>query len=128
MAVDDQTPAVAGGGALARIWARAVFGCCFVPMRGPELEQLLSELSKQLLVAAAADPPDPEPARRAGGALVNAHLTDPAVLETTLNVLSANLPTGPGQTKVQAALGAGYTRALRDRTLLEQERLARAII
>ena len=111
----------------ARDWARAVIRCCFVPMRMVELEQLLRELTERLLVAAGTDPTDLPAARRVGEALVRAHLTDPGVLEATLVVLSHHV-TGPGTVAVQAALSAGYTRALRDRTLVEQEHLARAVI
>lgn len=111
----------------AREWARAVVRCCFVPMRMVEIEQLLRELAQSLTVAAASDPPDLESARQVGKTLVRAHLTDPAVLEATLGVLSRHL-TGPGAAAVQAALSAAYTRSLRDRTLLEQEHLARAIL
>ena len=113
---------------VAREWVRAVAGCCFVPMRMVQVEQLLRELTRRLLAAATADPPDPVPARQVGQELVNAHLTEPAVLEATLRVLSRHLPPGPGAAVVQSALGAGYTRALRIRTLREQDHLARAII
>src|SRR5206468_4299757 len=49
-------------------------------------------------------------------------------LEATLAVLARHLPTGPRSADLQAAVAAGYARALRRMTLVEQERLARAII
>lgn len=113
---------------VAREWALAVVRCCFVPMRMVDIEQLLRELSRQVLAAAAADPPDAEAVREVGRALVRAHFTEPEVLEATLLVLGRHLPAGPKAATVQATLSAGYTQALRNRTLVEQERLARAII
>jgi PAS domain S-box-containing protein/diguanylate cyclase (GGDEF)-like protein len=67
------------------------------------------------------------PARRVGAALVEAHMTDPAILEATLTVLHSWLPPGSNSVRVQAAIAAGYAKALRSITLAEQERLARSI-
>jgi diguanylate cyclase (GGDEF)-like protein/PAS domain S-box-containing protein len=129
---------------LARAWARAIAGRTFVPMGTWEIEKLLLEPAQRLLAQLAdtepvpdTEPlPDTEPvpdkgqateavAREVGAALVAANLTDPVVLEAALTTLAAYVPIDHA---ITAAVAAGYARALRARTLIEQERLASAII
>ncbi|HKT05050.1 MAG TPA: EAL domain-containing protein [Rugosimonospora sp.] len=99
---------------------------------GPvELAELLRPLAATVLDVAAGSEPsgvDGGAAREAGAELVRAHLTDVAVLRTTLTVLAGQLPDGGPSTVALAALAEGYAAALRDVTLVQQERLARAII
>ncbi|MEN3309502.1 MAG: hypothetical protein V7603_5704 [Micromonosporaceae bacterium] len=117
----------ADAGALARHWAASLMESGYVPMGPVELEALLRDLADDVLKVVDV-PADPEPARAAGAALVQAHLTGPATLRATLTTLGAHLPPGPPSTMAQATLAAGYATALREVTLVEQERLARAII
>jgi diguanylate cyclase (GGDEF)-like protein/PAS domain S-box-containing protein len=117
----------ANAAALARQWAASLMECGYVPMGPVELEAVLRGLTDDVLAVVRA-PEDTEPARAAGEALVQAHLTGPATLRATLTVLGAHLPPGPPSTVAQAALAAGYAAALREVTLVQQERLARAII
>src|SRR5262249_25242727 len=117
----------ANGGTLAYRWATSLIACGYVPMGPVELEAVLQDLADAVLKVAEA-PEDPEPARAAGAALVRAHLTGPLTLSATVTVLGAGLPPGPSSTMAIAALAAGYAATLREVTLVQQERLARAII
>jgi diguanylate cyclase (GGDEF)-like protein/PAS domain S-box-containing protein len=116
-------------GGLAREWATTLTECAYVPMGPAELRQVLHRQADRVLeVASGRSGVDSQPAWEAGAALVHAHLTDPAVLRATLTVLATHLPPGPPSTMAQAALAAGYAAALREVTLVQQERLTRAII
>jgi diguanylate cyclase (GGDEF)-like protein/PAS domain S-box-containing protein len=109
-------------GALARTWTAAVRAAGFVPMSYAETAALLSRLAGDLATR------DAGAARRAGAELVQAHLTDPAMLEVSLGVLEDALPPDVASARARAAFAAGYALALRDTTLRQQEQLARAII
>lgn len=116
---------------LARAWARAVATQGYLPISVAETEQLLREPSQDLVALATAGAnghmTSLEPAARAGAALVAAHLTDPGMLISSLTVLGAELPPGPHLLPVLSTVAGGFARALRSQTLLEQERLARAV-
>jgi diguanylate cyclase (GGDEF)-like protein/PAS domain S-box-containing protein len=124
----------------ARAWARAIVPIGFVPMSAAELDRRLLALSRSLANAVLAERFVARPGYDAGVALVASHLTDPAVLDATLTVMRAELPAalaanGIGAEELadrvaglEAALAAGYARALRDTTMAEQERLGRAIV
>ncbi|MCO1657737.1 putative bifunctional diguanylate cyclase/phosphodiesterase [Pseudonocardia humida] len=68
---------------------------------------------------------DTQRLRRVGARLVEAHLTEPAALQRTLELLSAELA-GPRTAVAMAALAAGYAQALRSRTRDEQQRIMTA--
>lgn len=116
---------------LARAWARAVATHGYLPISMAEAEQLLQDPSRDLVDLAAAGASGRatslEPAARAGAALVAAHLTDPGMLVSSLTVLGTELPPGPHLLPLLSAVAGGFARALRSQTLLEQERLARAV-
>jgi diguanylate cyclase (GGDEF)-like protein/PAS domain S-box-containing protein len=112
-------------GELARAWALAIVGCPVVAMGTWEVEELLREPAGRLLAARARREALLTAAGEVGAALVAANLTDPAVLEATITTLAGHLPVDP---VLSGVLAAGYARALRKRTLVEQERLATAII
>jgi diguanylate cyclase (GGDEF)-like protein/PAS domain S-box-containing protein len=82
----------------------------FVPFSSDDLDALLERLADQL-------DNDPE---GVGAALVEAHLTDPAVLAATIRILDDK--------SVAAGVAAGYARALRAATMAEQERLNSAVL
>jgi diguanylate cyclase (GGDEF)-like protein/PAS domain S-box-containing protein len=117
--------------ALARAWARAVAAQGYVPISAAETEQLLQDPSRDLVAlaarGAAGQAVELEPAARAGAALVEAHLTDPGALTSTLIVLGTDLADGPHLLPLLSAVAGGFARALRSQTLLEQERLAKAV-
>ncbi|GAA2515446.1 putative bifunctional diguanylate cyclase/phosphodiesterase [Pilimelia columellifera] len=112
-------------------WARRLSATTYTPLRPPELRGLLTALAADLETArgsADAEASLAEWGRRAGATLVDAHLTDPAALETSLLVLGERLTPGPPATAAAGAFARGFTTQLRAATLREQERLAQAII
>jgi len=113
---------------LARAWARAVAPTSYVPMGRREFVAHLTDLAGRLVTAAGAEPFDPKPAHEVGVALVAAHLTQPEALDRTLVVLGAQLDGCPPErlAGLQGALAAGYTHALRERVLVEQEEIQAA--
>nr|MDT0661413.1 EAL domain-containing protein [Micromonospora sp. DSM 115978] len=138
-------PAAEGGtgdGArrFARRWAREVARLGFVPLSSVETERLLYAHTLGLAGAALADPFTAEPAYQVGRALVEAHLTEPAVIDWSVWALGTRFaaevlvdrpappaPTLPERTAaLQGALAAGYAAALRERTFTQQERIARS--
>ncbi len=132
----------AGLSGLARSWAQAVAGHGFVPTDAAGIERHLADLSRDLGHALVAAEFTAAPAYQVGVALVHAHLTDPAALEETLRLLGTALPAAAGADQagldagdvaarlvaLQAALAAGYARALRNATMAEQERLNKAVL
>jgi diguanylate cyclase len=116
----------------AHLWARAVTGTSFVAMGPAEVDACLTALTAQLLDALHGDPFDPAGAGAVGAALVDAHFTSPETLGRTVELLGRGLP-GVDTAGLRARLGtiqgrlaAGFTAALRDRTLAEQEAIGRA--
>jgi diguanylate cyclase (GGDEF)-like protein/PAS domain S-box-containing protein len=107
--------------AFAVAWADAVAGCALVPLSRPELTDLLRGLARRLL-----DPGEPDPGQ-VGAALVDAHLSNSAVLAQTLVVMDARLPAAR-LPALRAAVASGFAGRLREVTLAEQEQLAQAII
>lgn len=66
-------------------------------------------------------------AEEAGGLLVDAHFTDPAVLARAVRLLQErSAPNGRGPT-VAGAFAAGWATALRERTLRDQEEIRLAV-
>ncbi|MER5886765.1 EAL domain-containing protein [Streptomyces sp. NPDC001941] len=129
----------------ATIWSRAVFPVTATSMTRPEVERHLLPLARELGAALHARPFDTAPAQRAGAALVAAHCTDPEALARTLGVVESYLVLylGEGTTgaaghgaeelrarcaRLQHALAAGFAQALRERTLTEQEAIARSAL
>ncbi|MFF5171191.1 putative bifunctional diguanylate cyclase/phosphodiesterase [Micromonospora sp. NPDC000089] len=119
-------------------WSRAVRRLGFVPLSADETERLLLAHTVRLAVAVSAEEFDAGPAADVGRALVEAHLTEPAVLDWSVRALGgrflasvlpvrADRPDAVARVAaLQGALGAGFARALRDRTFSQQERIARS--
>ncbi|WP_432904638.1 putative bifunctional diguanylate cyclase/phosphodiesterase [Micromonospora matsumotoense] len=119
-------------------WARAVRRLGFVPMSADETERLLLVHTVRLAQALLADEFSAAPAEEVGRALVEAHLTEPRVLDWSVRALGEQLPQRvlpPGDlpsdlaarvAALQGGLAAGFGRALRDRTFSQQERIARS--
>jgi diguanylate cyclase (GGDEF)-like protein len=113
-------------------WASAIHRACFVPMSRAERCELLSRLTGWLIDGLRAEPFDPRPGHRAGAALVAADYTAPEVLARTITVLHTRLLPELSQPGEAAAarlsalvegVAAGFARALRDRTLDDQEEI-----
>jgi diguanylate cyclase (GGDEF)-like protein/PAS domain S-box-containing protein len=114
---------------MARAWAVAIAGTSYVSMNGLEVQDFLTGLASRLITATAREPFDPVLAREVGATLVATHFTQPASLEHTLATLARYLTVPPERlAQVQGALAAGYSAALRDRVLGEQEEIRTAAL
>ncbi|MET7640616.1 EAL domain-containing protein [Streptomyces sp. NPDC005438] len=137
----------------ATIWSRAVYPSTATSLTRKEFEDYLYPLARQLAEALHAHPFTPAPAREVGNSLVAAHCTSPDALPHILGVVDAYLVLysgqrgGPGDSaeregrptltaeeararcaRLQHAISAGFSRALRERTRVEQEALSRAAL
>lgn len=121
----------------AQAWAQAVTGTSYIPMPRRELEEFLAELTLRLLQVLRSEPFDVRLGQSVGTDLVAAHIASPEGLGRTIETIKLRLAqdlelTGPElPTRMARLLGevaAGYSRALRDRTLDEQEQIRRAAL
>lgn len=124
----------------ATIWSRAVFPVTATSLTRIEVEQHLLPLARQLSESLHGRTFDPQAVQRIGAALVDAHCTDPEALSRTLGVIDSYLVLycGSGEieqtaeesrarcARLQHALAAGFAQGLRERTLAEQEAIARS--
>ncbi|NLU80002.1 EAL domain-containing protein [Micromonospora sp. HNM0581] len=128
---------LAGAQRYAADWAGAVRRLGFVPLSAAETEQLLLRHTLRLAeVLLSADAPEPA-AQEVGRSLVDAHLAEPGVVEWSVrtlgerfrsDVLAAGRPELDTRiAAIQAGLAAGFARALRERTFVQQEGIARAM-
>jgi diguanylate cyclase (GGDEF)-like protein len=124
-----------GLAAFARAWAKAVAGTSYLPMTRSQLEDLLCRLAERLAGALSSDPFDQRAGQQVGADLVAAHIASAEGLGRTLEVIQLRLLPDLGlagedltdrMARLLAAVGTGYARALRDRTLDEQESVRRA--
>ncbi|WP_309094309.1 EAL domain-containing protein [Streptomyces sp.] len=123
----------------ATIWSRAVYPVTSTSSTRPEFEELLLPLARRLSEALLARAFDADTGKAVGAALVDAHCTDPEALSRTLDCVDAYLVLycgGDGDpedlrarcARLQHAMAAGFARALRERTLAEQEAIAQAAL
>jgi diguanylate cyclase (GGDEF)-like protein/PAS domain S-box-containing protein len=125
----------------AAIWSRAIYPVTATSMTRAEFEDHLVPLARVLSDALRATPFDPRAAAPVGTALVDAHCTDPEALPSILGVIDAylvlycppdpELPTDDSRARcarLQHAVTVGFSRALRERTLHEQESISRAAL
>ncbi|MFI7523634.1 putative bifunctional diguanylate cyclase/phosphodiesterase [Micromonospora globbae] len=106
-------------------------------MTQAQLEALLQRLTDQLADALLAEPFDLRPGHRVGTELVANHIASAEGLGRTVEVLQLRLIRDLGlvgddvedrMARLLAAIATGYARALRDRTLDEQESIRRAVM
>jgi diguanylate cyclase (GGDEF)-like protein len=119
----------------ARAWADAVHGTSYLPVTRTRLEALLRGLTARLAEALEAEPFDVTAGHRVGAALVAAHVASAAALGRTIEALHLRLISDLGLSgldtrerlgRLVAAIATSYTRAVRQRTLDEQESIRRA--
>ncbi|MET9468642.1 EAL domain-containing protein [Streptomyces sp. NPDC006544] len=133
-------------GRFATIWGRAIFPVTATSLTRAEFEQHLVPLTRALVDALCARPFEAAAGQRVGSELVAVHCTDPEALAGTLGVVESYLVLycGPGGSDTEGALdteeyrsrcarlqhgiAAGFARALRERTLKEQEAIARSAL
>lgn len=117
----------------ARAWAQAMDGTSYVPMTHVEIEEFLFVLAGRLAAALRAEPNgSTAPGYEIGAGLVAAGFDSPEGLGRTVGVIHDRLLsdlgfTGNGPrhrlTNLLETLIAGHSRAMRDRTLDEQEEI-----
>ncbi|HET9381232.1 MAG TPA: EAL domain-containing protein [Streptomyces sp.] len=123
----------------ATIWSRAVFPVTSTSSTRPEFERQLVPLARRLSEALRSRVFDAGEGQAVGAALVAAHCTDPEALSRTLDCVEAYLVLYCGEdgdqedlrarsARLQHAMAAGFAEALRERTLSEQESIARAAL
>ncbi|MEU9190414.1 EAL domain-containing protein [Streptomyces sp. NPDC048484] len=123
----------------ATIWSRAVFPVTATSLTRPEFEQRLLPLARRLSEALRARMFEAAEGQAVGAALIGAHCTEPEALSASLDCVDAYLVLycggdGPQDAlrarsaRLQHAMAAGFAQALRDRTLAEQEAIARAAL
>jgi diguanylate cyclase (GGDEF)-like protein/PAS domain S-box-containing protein len=115
---------------LGAAWAAAVQASSFVSFDRRHLQTALVR-SAAALLAAVDDPGDDtdrtQQAHAIGRWLVEVHFTQPEALERSLAVLGPHLMRNPHRgAPIVAALAAGYSAALLERTRTEQERITAA--
>lgn len=124
----------------ATIWGRAIFPVTATSLTRTEFERHLLPLTRSLVEALHARSFDAAVAQRVGAELVAVHCTDPEALAGTLGVVESYLVLYCGSgaqgteeyrarcARLQHGIAAGFARALRERTLREQEAIARSAL
>jgi diguanylate cyclase (GGDEF)-like protein len=122
-------------GTFARAWAKAVSGTSYLPMTQVQLETLLQRLTERLATGLLAEPFDLRIGQQVGAELVAAHIASAEGLGRSIEVIQLRLLRDLGlvaddvedrMARLLATVATGYARALRDRTLDEQESIRRA--
>ncbi len=140
--MSEPPPWAAAGGwpgatRFSREWAAAVVGTSYVPLGRDEIESMLYRFTVQLAETLVDDDAGTRMAHQVGMRLVEADLVAPEALGRTVALVSGQLlgclelpekDFGGRRDLLVQALATGYARALRDRTLDEQEAIRRAAL
>jgi diguanylate cyclase (GGDEF)-like protein/PAS domain S-box-containing protein len=120
---------------VARAWAQAIAETSFISINSRNLVTRLTRRVVKLLEVLDADVENAGAAREIGQALVSSHFTDVASLTGTLTALGDELTpyaVSIGRDgrlrRMLSALAGGYSQALRDLTLTEQEQIHTAVL
>ncbi|MFI9600128.1 putative bifunctional diguanylate cyclase/phosphodiesterase [Streptomyces sp. NPDC004069] len=124
---------------LTTIWSRAVFPVTSTSLTRPEFEERLLPLARRLSAALRERTFDAGEGEAVGAALVDTHCTAPEALSRSLDCLDSYLVLYCGEggdqedlrarsARLQHSMAAGFARALRERTLAEQEAIAQAAL
>jgi diguanylate cyclase len=123
-------PSADGLATFTREWAKALVGTSYVPMTRAERHDFLGDVAGRLAEAVTAEPFTSSRGYEIGTALVTADFAAPEALGHTVSVIGDRFLSDLGITGDEArhrlsellgSLAAGYSWALRDRTLDEQE-------
>ena len=118
-------------------WASALAWTSYVPLSRAERIALLTSYAQRLVDSLTADEFSTTIAYEVGTAMVRADFAAPETLGATIRLLDENLVTVAGMddatgrprlSQLLGGLAAGYTGALRDRTLDEQEAIRAAAL
>jgi diguanylate cyclase len=119
----------------ARAWAKSVTGTSYMPLTHAELESFLKGLTVRLVEALYAEPFSVRRGYQIGAELVAAHVASAEGLGRTIEIIDLRLLRDLGlsgddirdrMARLLGTVAVGYARALRDRTLDEQESIRRA--
>jgi diguanylate cyclase (GGDEF)-like protein len=126
-----------GASRFARDWAASVAGTSYVPLSRGEIESMLYRFTVDLAEILVDDTAGTRVAHEIGMRLVEADLVSPEALGRTVALVGGRLLDALGLNEtdfggrrdlVVQGLATGYARALRDRTLDEQEAVRRAAL
>ena len=126
-----------GARTFARAWAAAIAGTSYLPMAHARLEELLEGFTLRLQRCLEYGDPQLADAWQVGADLVAAHITAAEAIGRTVQLLDTRLlddlqrPADrlrPRLPELLGAVTAGFARALRDRTLEEQDAIRRAAL
>jgi diguanylate cyclase (GGDEF)-like protein len=143
---DDPEPQAPAGRGLTAGREAALLGCVqelaraaretsYVAMDRRQLEHYLQDVLARLVRALVAEPFTTDPGYQVGAELIGAHFTGPEMSGRVVKILGSrllpdlDLDTPAHRTRLAALLGAvstSFARALRDRTLDDQEDIRRA--
>ena len=121
----------------ANAWSRALAGTCYVPMSTAAAEEYLCGLAGGLADALLSEDFRPTAGYDVGTALVTTHFSSPEALGCTIEVFEERFLEDLGLQRPDArvrmarllgSLASGYARALRGRTLDQQESIRRAAL
>ncbi len=134
----DPGPGSARPSQLSAEWAAALLKTSHVPMSSANVLRFLDDLARRVVAIIEGSPFQPQSAAEIGSALVDAHFVGVNALGCSLRAFShiardrpASSPApdaGERLGAVQEAIATGYVRALRERTLAEQESIRKAEI
>ncbi len=133
----DSAPGSPGVAAFARAWTKAITGTCYVPLTVAEVERYLSGLTGRLAAALAQEPFSPQIGYDVGTDLVAANFTAAEALGRTIEVMQLRMLRDLGAAtpddadrlgRLLGSLATGYAKAIRDRTLDEQETIRQAAL
>ncbi|MFY1695097.1 putative bifunctional diguanylate cyclase/phosphodiesterase [Solwaraspora sp. WMMA2101] len=129
---------VDGARRFAQRWAAAAGQLGYLPLSSAETVDILLGHTLRLAAAVTAATFSDEPGRDVGRALVDDHLTEPAVLDWTVSALGRDFlplvlphladpaPARQRVSQLQGTLAGGYARALRNRVFAQQSSIRRA--
>jgi len=123
-------------GVVADEWAEAVIGTSYLPLSGPEARAFVHELVDDLNGLLVREAFTPAAAQAIGARMVEAHFTNPLSLSRTLEVLlsAPDRLGGSGDQltrrwrQLVVSLAEGYTRALKDWVLRQQQEMLEAAL
>lgn len=115
---------------VARAWTRAIADTSYVTYTPAEADALLLDYTRRAAAGLRGERDAAAAGRAIGIALVAGHYTDPSSLAATLSVFAqhgARLGGGPAELgALQGGIAAGYSTALRELTLNQQEAIRSA--
>src|SRR5690242_5000259 len=126
-----------GASRFAREWAASVAGTSYVPLSREEIEAMLYRFTVDLAGTLVDGATVNRVAYQVGMRLVEADLVAPEALGRTVSLVGGHLldalglpeaDFGDRRDLIVQGLATGYARALRDRTLDEQEAVRRAVL